>query len=286
MGVTRPIAPSSSRDYSPGSELCCELTNSGHEGKSNRKVLRVAALDSQPELKATVLVVEDDEAIRKGVCDRLIAEGLEAIPAADGHAALAAVTRLAPDLVVLDLGLPSLSGFEVLRRLQATGGPPVILLSGLGSESDRVLGLEMGADDYVTKPFSSRELAVRARNLLRRTMFRENPAEVGDHYNCSIDGVQLDVDFPRRCVMLDGGEIALTPREFDLLACFVRHPRQVLSKPQLLELVWEAQEGWVGEATVTEHVRRLRLKLQTERSKANCIDTLWGVGYRFEPDPS
>lgn len=248
-------------------------------------MLSVAAVDTNSELKSTVLVVEDDDAIRKSICDRLLAEGLDVIPAADGHAALEAAARLNPDLVVLDLGLPSLSGFEVLRRLKASDGPPVILLSGLGSESDRVLGLEMGADDYVTKPFSSREIAVRARNLLGRTAPRDPTVDSTNRYSCTVSGVDLEVDFPRRCVMLDGGEIAFTPREFDLLACFVRHPRQVLTKLQLLELVWEAQEGWVGEATVTEHVRRIRLKLQTERRKVNCIDTLWGVGYRFGPDP-
>ncbi len=244
----------------------------------------MAAVDTQSEVIGTVLVVEDDDEIRAAVCDRLIAEGLNAVSAADGHAALEAVARVNPDLVVLDLGLPSLSGFEVLRRIQAADGPPVILLSGLGSESDRVLGLEMGADDYVTKPFSSRELVVRARNLLRRTKGSIAPRPVGDQFSCTVDGVDLEIDFARRCVMFAGNEIVLTPKEFELLACFVRHPRQVLTKPQLLQMVWDAEVGWVGEATVTEHVRRLRLKLQADSKSANLIDTLWGVGYRFEPD--
>ncbi len=238
--------------------------------------------DTDP--KATVLVVEDDSAIRCGVVDRLIAEGLEAYEACDGQAALEAINRLSPDLVVLDLGLPALSGYEVLRRISAAGGPPVILLSGLGSEADRVLGLEMGADDYVTKPFSGRELVVRARNLIRRSRASNSDDSDGELYTALISGAEFEVDFARRSVKLDDIEIVLTPREFDLLACFVNHPRQVLTKPQLLNLVWDAQVGWVGESTVTEHVRRLRTKLKVTDSSGSCIDTLWGVGYRFEPD--
>jgi len=246
----------------------------------------VAALEAnEPDIKATVLVVEDDDLVRGGVVERLAAEGLSTIEAVDGRAALEAIKRVEPDLVVLDLGLPALSGYEVLRRIQANGGPPVILLSGLGSESDRVLGLEMGADDYVTKPFSGRELAVRARNLIRRSRNSTNSgSDTEGLYIALISGADFEVNFARRSVKLDDLELVLTPREFDLLACFVNHPRQVLTKPQLLNLVWDAQVGWVGESTVTEHVRRLRAKLKSAGTDGSCIDTLWGVGYRFEPD--
>ncbi len=238
---------------------------------------------SQPA--AVVLVVDDEAAVRDGVSGRMQAEGFEAVTAADGNAALEALRTVSPDLIVLDLELPGLSGFEVLRRVAAQNGPPVILLSGLGSESDRVLGLEMGADDYVTKPFSSRELAVRARRLLERTQHTPgNLAPVTDLFEGTLAGVPLAVDFTSRRVNLGDAEVSLRPREFDLLAFFIRNPRQVLSKPQLLQAVWAAETGWVGEATVTEHVRRLRSKLKVEGSDLSPIDTLWGVGYRFEPE--
>ncbi len=236
--------------------------------------------ESQPQ--AIVLVVDDDDAIREGVCARMRAEGFEPVPAADGLAAIEAIRTMSPDLIVLDLELPGLSGFEVLRRVQAQNGPPVILLSGLGEESDRVLGLEMGADDYVCKPFSSRELAVRARRLYERTQATTTAAV--DQFNGTIAGTPLVVDFNSRRVTLGDVNISLRPREFDLLTFFLRNPRQVLSKPQLLQAVWGAEVGWVGEATVTEHVRRLRSKLKVEGSDQSPIDTLWGVGYRFEPN--
>ncbi len=232
--------------------------------------------------QAIVLVVDDDEAVRDGVCARMRAEGFDPVPAADGLAAIEAIRTMSPDLIVLDLELPGLSGFEVLRRVQAQNGPPIILLSGLGAESDRVLGLEMGADDYVCKPFSSRELAVRARRLLERTRASNDTA--ADKFEGTVGGTPLVVDFTSRRVTLAENEISLRPREFDLLAFFVRNPRQVLSKPQLLQAVWAAEVGWVGEATVTEHVRRLRGKLKMQGTDQSPIDTLWGVGYRFEPN--
>jgi two-component system alkaline phosphatase synthesis response regulator PhoP len=239
----------------------------------------------QAQPAAVVLVVDDAAAVRDGVSGRMQAEGFEAVTAADGLAALEALRTVSPDLIVLDLELPGLSGFEVLRRIAAQNGPPVILLSGLGSEADRALGLEMGAADCVTKPFSSRELAVRARRLLERTQHTPgNLAPVADLFEGTLAGIALTVDFTSRRVNLGDAEISLRPREFDLLAFFVRNPRQVLSKPQLLQAVWAAETGWVGEATVTEHVRRLRSKLKVEGSDLSPIDTLWGVGYRFEPE--
>jgi len=239
-----------------------------------------AQVVEESEKRPVVLVVDDDTVVREGLVDRLRSEGFEALSAVDGNAAEQAVRSLQPDLVVLDLNLPGISGFELLRTFQK-GGPPVIILSGLDSETDRVLGLEMGADDYVTKPFSTREIAVRARRLYERTQQRVD--QTTDVFEGSISGVALQVDFRARRVSLGGADVSLRPREFDLLAYFIQNPRQVLTKPQLLNAVWAAEVGWVGEATVTEHVRRLRTKLKLAETEASPIDTLWGVGYRFEP---
>lgn len=239
----------------------------------------MAALDIDKDAIGIVVVVEDEDVVRRSVCERLSAEGLTVHGVGDGLEAIRILDEVQPDLVVLDLGLPGLSGFEVLRRLRAVDGPPVILLSGRGEEADRVLGLEMGADDYVTKPFSGRELAVRARNMIRRHAGRVS-AGPHHHRTFTIGGREMTIDVTARRVHIDGEEVSLTPKEFDLLDCFTRNARQVLTKPQLLRAVWQAEVGWVGEATVTEHVRRLRRKLGC----GECIDTLWGVGYRFDPD--
>ncbi len=231
--------------------------------------------------RPSVLVVDDDSVVRESVVQRLRAEGFEVASASDGDAAGEAIRSLRPDVVVLDLQLPGTSGFEVLRLVRASSGPPVILLSGLTEEADRVLGLEMGADDYVTKPFSTRELAIRVRRLHERSVARAEEMAEAVIETPIVDGM-LRIDTEARRVTLDDAEVPLRPREFDLLTYFARHPRQVLSKTQLLAAVWEAEEGWVSEATVTEHVRRLRLKLGGDASNGP-IDTLWGVGYRFEP---
>ncbi len=220
-----------------------------------------------------VLVVDDDERVRTVVSWQLEADGFRVTEAPDGAAALASIDDDRPDLVVLDLGLPGVGGLDVLRRLRGDSGPalPVIVLSGRDGETDRIIGLDLGADDYLVKPFSPGELAARVRSVLRRAgASRPAPPSTG-----------LCVDARTREVTVDGRSVDLTAKEFDLLEFLARHPRQVFSRAQLLEHVWGSARGWQGEATVTEHVHRLRHKL--ERGGCRYLATVRGVGYRLEP---
>jgi DNA-binding response OmpR family regulator len=228
---------------------------------------------------AHVLVVDDDETVREVVVDYLRAAGHRVSEAADGAGALDAVHRDRADLVVLDVMMPGIDGLEVCRRLRRASDVPVVLLTALGSEQDRVVGLEIGADDYVTKPFSPRELVLRVESILRRTaggLDTDVPAVI-------VDG-NLVVDRARREVRLDGSPRALTVREFDLLAHFVARPGTVFSRDDLLQQVW----GWSfgDQSTVTVHVRRLREKIETEPTTPTRLLTVWGVGYRWEPASS
>ncbi len=220
-----------------------------------------------------VLVVDDDERVRTVVSWQLEADGFRVTEAPDGAAALASIDDDRPDLVVLDLGLPGVGGLDVLRRLRGDAGPalPVIVLSGRDGETDRIIGLDLGADDYLVKPFSPGELAARVRSVLRRAgASRPAPPPTG-----------LYVDARTREVTVDGRSVDLTAKEFDLLEFLARHPRQVFSRAQLLQHVWGSAPGWQGEATVTEHVHRLRHKL--ERGGSRYLSTMRGVGYRLEP---
>jgi two-component system, OmpR family, phosphate regulon response regulator PhoB len=225
-----------------------------------------------------VLVVDDDQRVRTVVCWQLEADGYAVTEAADGAAALAQIERDRPDLVVLDLSLPGVGGLDVLRRVReadGTGTPlPVIVLSGRSGETDRIVGLDLGADDYLVKPFSPGELAARVRSVLRRTRPGAGPARPADG---------LWVDETSRDVTLDGRPVDLTAREFDLLAFLARHPRQVFTRAQLLQQVWGSAQGWQGEATVTEHVHRLRHKLGPGGGGRPIVQTVRGVGYRLEP---
>jgi DNA-binding response OmpR family regulator len=216
-----------------------------------------------------VLVVDDDARVRTVVAWQLEAEGYAVGEAADGQTALEAILADPPDLVILDLSLPGLNGLEVLRRVRERAGLPVIVLSGRSGEGDRILGLDLGADDYLVKPFSPGELAARVRSVLRRTG-QAVPAPV-------VDPSGLRLDPASREVAVDGVGVALTAREFDLLAFLHAHPRQVFSRAQLLEQVWASSPGWQSEATVTEHVHRLRHKLGKR-----FVETVRGVGYRLE----
>ena len=223
-----------------------------------------------------VLVVDDEPTVREVVQQYLEREGYRVQVAGDGRAALAAVAAGAPDLIVLDLMLPGVDGLDVCRQVRAAGATPIIMLTAKGHEADRVVGLELGADDYVVKPFSPRELVARVRSVLRRTHAGDQrppaPVRAGD----------VLVDPVTREVTVAGRPVALTVREFDLLAFLVRHPRQVFSRGQLLRQVWEYT--WLGDtSTVTVHVRRLREKVEDDPSTPRRLQTVYGVGYRFVP---
>ncbi|MDJ0961719.1 MAG: response regulator transcription factor [Acidimicrobiia bacterium] len=224
---------------------------------------------------ARVLVVDDEPMVREVVVAYLEREGFAVIEAADGRTALDLINSTHPDLVVLDVMLPQLDGFSVLTEVRKAIDVPVILLTARTEETDRVLGLELGADDYVVKPFSPRELAARVRSVLRRT--RQSPAPS----LLEFDG--LTIEGATREVRLDGEAIELTPKEFDLLAFLAASPRQVFSRGQLLEQVWDSSPDYQDPSTVTVHVRRLRQKIEADPDAPRWIATVWGVGYRFEP---
>ena len=236
-------------------------------------------MNDQPTA-ARVLVVDDDPTVSDVVRRYLERAGFTVDRAGDGPTALALAALRSPDLVVLDLMLPGMSGLEVCRRLRRESDVPVVMLTALGEESDRVVGFETGADDYVTKPFSPRELALRVQSVLRRTG-RGNPdaADAGP-----LVDRDLSLDLVARTAQRAGRPLALTVREFDLLVHFLRYPRRAFSRAELLQQVW----GWTfgDQATVTVHVRRLREKVEHEPQHPRRIVTVWGVGYRYEPEDS
>lgn len=224
-----------------------------------------------------VLVVEDDPTVADVVVRYLLREGYEVEAVTDGPAALEAADRAWPDLVVLDLMLPGIDGFEVCRRLRARGPVPVIMLTARGDEGDRIAGLELGADDYMGKPFSPRELVARVRSVLRRVQAGP-PTEPAPS---RVEAGDLVIDLSAREVRRRGELVSLTSREFDLLAFFATHPREAFRREDLLEHVW----GWTygDTSTVTVHVRRLREKVEDDPSAPVHLATVWGVGYRFDP---
>ncbi|MFG3106312.1 response regulator transcription factor [Streptomyces tendae] len=222
---------------------------------------------------ARILVVDDDPTVAEVVAGYLDRAGYRVDRAGDGPAALARAAAYRPDLVVLDLMLPGMDGLEVCRRLRGRGPVPVIMLTARGDEDDRVLGLEVGADDYVTKPFSPRELVLRVESVLRRT--RPAPAPRPP------SAAGLTADPAARRATKGGVELALTLREFDLLVFFLRNPGRAFAREELMREVW----GWdFGDlSTVTVHVRRLRGKVEDDPARPRLIQTVWGVGYRFDP---
>jgi DNA-binding response OmpR family regulator len=230
-----------------------------------------------PGAAARVLVVEDDLTVSEVVTRYLEREGFVVEAAYDGEVALERALADPPELVVLDLMIPSLDGFEVCRRLRASAPVPVIMLTARGEEADRIAGLELGADDYVSKPFSPRELTARVKAVLRRATAPlaalEEPAV--------LRAGALVVDTVAREVHVAGRTAALTVREFDLLVYFMRHPRRAFRREELLERVWGFSYG--DTSTVTVHVRRIREKVESEPANPCHIVTVWGVGYRFEP---
>ncbi len=226
-----------------------------------------------------VLVVDDEPIVREVLERYLHRGGFDVATASDGPSALHAFEEHRPDLIVLDLMLPGIDGMEVFRRVrERRRGTGVIMLTARGQETDRVVGLDLGADDYVAKPFSPREIVARARAVLRRsgvdgTSARSQPL---------LKAGPLEIDPNARDVTVDGDPVELTPKEFDLLSHFAANQRTVFSRAQLLEEVWDI--AYAGDpSTVTVHIRRLREKIERDPSAPDHLLTVWGVGYRFEP---
>ena len=233
---------------------------------------------NNPDPPGRIVVVDDDPTVADVVGRYLVRDGHTVECVHDGHEALRRIAEQQPDLVVLDLMLPGIDGLEVCRRLREHWPIPVVMLTALGEETDRVVGFETGADDYVTKPFSPRELALRVRSVLRRARGGglPDPPALG-----VIKDGNLVVDLGAHSVMLGESTLALTSREYDLLVFLMRRPRQAFSRDQLLAHVW----GWTfgDTSTVTVHIRRLREKIEPDPTSPRRIVTVWGVGYRYEP---
>ncbi|MBA3243622.1 MAG: response regulator transcription factor [Actinobacteria bacterium] len=223
----------------------------------------------------TVLVVDDEPIVREVVVRYLQREGYTTLEASDGERARIMLEAQKPDLVVLDVMLPGTDGLELCRWIRSRSELPVILLTARGEEADRIVGLELGADDYVTKPFSPRELAARVRTVLRRAT---PPVEIDERL--AFEGLELDAG--TREVHKEGEELKLTAKEFDLLWFLASNPRKVFSRDQLMSRVW-GYEAALDTGTVTVHVRRLREKIEDRPSHPRFLQTVWGVGYRFAP---
>jgi DNA-binding response OmpR family regulator len=223
----------------------------------------------------TVLVVDDEPTIREIVVGYLKRDGYRTLEAADGNRAREILESDPPNLVVLDVMLPGTDGLELCRWIRARSKLPVIMLTARGEESDRIVGLELGADDYVTKPFSPRELTARVRTVLRRS----EPAAAEDE-QLTFDGLVLDAG--AREVTKGGREVRLTAKEFDLLWFLASHPRRVFSRDDLMRRIWDYSAA-LDTGTLTVHVRRLREKLEDDPSRPRHLETVWGIGYRFTP---
>jgi two-component system alkaline phosphatase synthesis response regulator PhoP len=225
----------------------------------------------------TVLVVDDEPKIVALARDYLDRAGFEVLTAADGRAAVETVRRRHPDLVILDLGLPNMDGLDVTREIRRTSMLPIVMLTARDDEVDKLVGLELGADDYVTKPFSPRELVARVKAVLRRTEAAAAPAE-------TIRVGELLVDLPRRRVEVEGRPVDLTPAEFDLLVALARQPGRILTRMQLLDAIHGvAHEAY--ERAIDSHVKNLRRKLEPQPAVPRYVLTVHGVGYRLADEP-
>lgn len=227
--------------------------------------------------KVRILVVDDEPSLVKGLKLSLELEGYEVLTAADGRQALEVFDHGRPDLVVLDLMLPELDGLSVCRRLREHASTPVIMLTAKADDVDKVVGLEVGADDYLTKPFNTRELLARIRAILRRVQLERQAAGMGQERLLRIGDLEIDV--PRRRVRRGGSAVLdLTPTEFDLLACLAARPGRVFGRDELLRTVWGYE--YIGDdRTVDVHVRRLREKIEPDPSRPAYVMTSWGKGY-------
>jgi DNA-binding response OmpR family regulator len=224
----------------------------------------------------TVLVVDDEPTIRDVVVQYLRREGYATLEAGDGNAARELLEREWPNLVVLDLMLPGTDGLALCRWIRDRSDLPVIMLTARGEEADRIVGLELGADDYVTKPFSPRELAARVRTVLRRG------SAAGEKPHEQVRFADIEIDPAAREVHKGGRAVKLTAREFDLLLFFARHPRRVFSRDQLMSRVWGYEPAF-DSGTITVHMRRLREKIEDEPARPRHLETVWGIGYRLSP---
>jgi DNA-binding response OmpR family regulator len=258
-----------------GYRVQCDLPTTAAAGSR----VPAAAVLSNPGPPGRILVVDDDRTLADVVGRYLIREGHRVECVHDGVAALRRIEEEPPDLVVLDLMLPGAGGLEVCRQLRARWPIPVVMLTALGEEADKIAGLETGADDYLTKPFSPRELVLRVRSVLRRA--RGGGLQGTPPHGVIGDG-DLAVDLGAHEASRAGQLLALTSREYDLLVFLIRHPRQAFTREQLLEQVWNWSFG--DTSTVTVHVRRLREKLEADPTLPQRIVTVLGVGYRYEPE--
>ena len=228
-----------------------------------------------PRKGEKILVVDDEATIREVIRRYLERDGFEVMEAANGDAALNVVEQVEPDLIVLDLMLPGLDGLSLTQRLREYSDVPVIMLTAKGAVEDRIQGLELGADDYVVKPFDPKELASRVRAVLRRS---KDDAPLPGHL-VELAGIRLDPN--ARTVVVRDQPVSLTAKEFDLLWFFMRHPRQVFSRAQVLDHVW-GYDFYGDSSTVTVHIRRLREKIERDPSRPDLLQTVWGVGYKLE----
>jgi two-component system, OmpR family, phosphate regulon response regulator PhoB len=226
-------------------------------------------------MSTTVLVVDDEPIVREVVLRYLERDGFRTLEAGDGCTARKLLETESPGLVILDIMLPGIDGLELCRWIRARSELPVILLTARGEEADRIVGLELGADDYVTKPFSPRELAARVRTVLRRST-----PDIGKAERLTFD--ELELDARTREVTCRGEPLRLTAREFDLLWFLASHPKQVFSRDQLMDRVW-GYAAALDTGTVTVHIRRLREKIEVDPARPERLQTVWGVGYRFSP---
>ena len=223
-----------------------------------------------------ILIIEDELPLQRALADNFNFEKYEVLTASDGDTGYRLAKEKQPDVVILDLMLPRMSGYDVCRKLRAEGvATPILMLTARGEESDRVVGLDLGADDYVTKPFSPRELAARVRTVLRRAAPGVSTAE-------RLAFGELEIDARTREVHRRGCPLELTAREFELLWFLASHPRQVFSRDLLMDRVW-GYEAALDTGTVTVHIRRLREKIEEDPSQPRFLQTVWGVGYRFAP---
>lgn len=226
-----------------------------------------------------VLVVDDEASVREVLAQYLHVEGYAVVQAADGIEALKAAAHQPPDLVILDLMLPGIDGLEVCRRLRERSAVPILMLTARGEETDKLEGFRVGTDDYVTKPFSLREVMMRVKALMRRLDATSVPAMVLDD---TLRVGSLVIQPKLRQVERDGTLLDLTAKEFDLLHFVASHPRQVFTRQQLLDTIWDF--AYMGDpSTVTVHMRRLREKVERDPARPRHLKTVWGVGYKFEP---